>query len=184
MNNITERKTLGKGKYLELKELSFTDQSGEARKWESAERVNSCGAVMIFAEIKPGNDILLVRQFRAPAGRFVWELPAGLIDPGENAERCAVRELYEETGYTGRIEEVFPPSFNSPGMSGEAITLVKMTIDGTAAENLDVQNHPESSECGLTCTRVKRTQLQNFIRAAAASGDGIDSKLLIYAFLA
>src|SRR5215471_1174047 len=46
--------------------------------------------------------ILLVRQYRLPARRYLWELPAGRIDPGETALQSAKRELIEETGYRAK----------------------------------------------------------------------------------
>ena len=46
--------------------------------------------------------ILLVRQYRLPAERYLWELPAGRLDPGETPLKAAKRELAEETGYKAR----------------------------------------------------------------------------------
>lgn len=43
--------------------------------------------------------IILIRQYRYPLGRFIYELPAGLIEDGESPEQAAIRELKEETGY-------------------------------------------------------------------------------------
>ena len=45
------------------------------------------------------NRILLVRQYRLPARQYLWELPAGRVDPGETVLQAARRELAEETGY-------------------------------------------------------------------------------------
>ena len=55
---------------------------------------------VIYAVLKddPGK-IILIRQYRYPLGRFIYELPAGLIEPGEDPGQAAARELKEETGY-------------------------------------------------------------------------------------
>lgn len=55
------------------------------------------------------------RQFRPPAGRVVIEFPAGLVDPNETLEECALRELREETGYVGELVggEMKPLIFHS-----------------------------------------------------------------------
>ena len=55
----------------------------------------------IVAALTPEREIVLVRQYKHGVGDVVLELPAGAIDPGESAADCAVRELAEETGYTG-----------------------------------------------------------------------------------
>jgi ADP-ribose pyrophosphatase len=48
----------------------------------------------------PQNDLVLVRQYRYPWQTASWELPSGIIDPGESSESAAIREIREETGYT------------------------------------------------------------------------------------
>ncbi len=65
----------------------------------------SRGFCVIFA-LTAGGDVLLVRQYKHGAAQIVTELPAGVIDADESPESCAVRELAEETGYTGT-----PPEF-------------------------------------------------------------------------
>ena len=56
---------------------------------------------VIIAAITAQREIVLVRQYKHGIGEVLLELPAGMIDPGETPETCAVRELAEETGYTG-----------------------------------------------------------------------------------
>ena len=60
--------------------------------------------------------LLLVRQFRFGVNDFTWELPAGLIDPGESIEEAARRELEEETGYIGRIGETIAVLHPNPAL--------------------------------------------------------------------
>jgi len=62
---------------------------------------------------------LLVRQYRLPARQYLWELPAGRIDPGETALQAARRELAEETGYRARSFKKLAFFYPSPGFLAE-----------------------------------------------------------------
>ena len=92
--------------------ITYSDPNGKTRIWESAERstrpTNSLtdGVGIIAVLEKPsGPELLLQKQFRPPIEKVTIELPAGLIDPGESPEECAIRELKEETGYIGEVLE-------------------------------------------------------------------------------
>lgn len=173
-------RTLGAGRYLTLRELEFIDDRGRRRKWESADRSGAGAAAFLVAVIQPEDELLLVRQFRPPAGRLMLEFPAGLIEPGETPAETAERELYEETGYRGRVCSVSNPGYSSPGLTGEPITMVTMEIDGSAFRAGEVENHPEDSEC-IECFRVPRRNLAAFIREQEAQNVGVDTKLYVYA---
>ena len=67
--------------------------------------------------------VLLERQYRYAAGRRMWELPAGRIDPGERGLAAAKRELIEETGYTASTWQRALFFFVSPGFLGESMTV-------------------------------------------------------------
>jgi ADP-ribose pyrophosphatase len=67
--------------------------------------------------------VLLVRQFRLPAAKELWELPAGRLDPGETPLRAARRELIEETGYRARKWTRLVSFWPTPGYVGEKMTL-------------------------------------------------------------
>ncbi len=67
--------------------------------------------------------ILLVRQFRLPAKRELWELPAGRIDPGESALETAKRELREETGYGAERWTELTSFWASPGYVDEKMNI-------------------------------------------------------------
>lgn len=88
-------------------------------------------AVMMAVDAR--GRILLVRQYRLPAGRYLWELPAGRLDPGEKPLAAARRELAEETGYRARSWKKLVHFFPSPGYVGEVMTIYVAT-DLTAGE--------------------------------------------------
>ncbi len=80
------------------------------------------GAAAIVPFIAPGR-ILLLRQYRHAAGGYLWEAPAGKLDPGEPPATCAARELEEETGYrAGRLEPT-GVVVTAPGFTDERIWL-------------------------------------------------------------
>jgi ADP-ribose pyrophosphatase len=78
-------------------------------------------AVMMAVDDK--GRILLVRQFRLPANRYLWELPAGKIDDGETAFEAAQRELEEETGLGAKSWKEMLSFYPSPGYVEEKMTL-------------------------------------------------------------
>jgi ADP-ribose pyrophosphatase len=67
--------------------------------------------------------VLLVRQYRLPAQKYLWELPAGRIDPGENALQAAKRELREETGCRAKKFIKLAEFYPSPGFLAEKMTI-------------------------------------------------------------
>jgi ADP-ribose pyrophosphatase len=71
--------------------------------------------------------ILLVRQFRLPAGQSLWELPAGKVDEGETPLRTAKRELIEETGLRAKTWKKLVSFYPSPGYVGEKMTIFLAT---------------------------------------------------------
>ena len=101
--------------------------------------VHHAGSAVMMARDGAGRT-LLVRQFRLPARRRLWELPAGRLDPGEKPLAAAKRELIEETGYRARRWRRLVSFFSSPGYSSERMT-VFVAEDLTAGPA-----HPEPDE--------------------------------------
>lgn len=177
---VSDKKVLYKGNFLALELVSYRDEEDRERCWEAAVRNPPTPAVMILPVIKPDNEVVVIRQFRPPTGRYVWETPAGLIDPGESAADAALRELAEETGYSGKLLKVLPPSFSSSGLSGESVYMAFVEIDGAEyPPDRQLQTDFDESE-NITTHRVKLTELNDFLLQAVSRGDGVDSKLLLY----
>jgi 8-oxo-dGDP phosphatase len=81
------------------------------------------GAVAVVALDEAGQ-VLLIRQYRHPAGHLLWEIPAGLRDvPGEPVRATGERELREETGHAARTWHVLTDCYPSPGISTERVTV-------------------------------------------------------------
>ena len=178
-NKITNVKTLKSGKWLIFKEIYYYDKNGRQQSWETVNRQSDNGAVAIIPIFKQSRDILFVKQYRVPADAYVYEFPAGLIDAGATPEMTALRELYEETGYTGKIIRMFPPCFNTPGLSSETTHIAFVEIDEELTENQNPTPALEHTE-DITTERIAVNNLAEFLVQNKAIVK-IDSKLCCFA---
>ncbi len=95
-------------------------------------RGNRPDAVVIIATDEQDEHILINREFRLAAGCFVYNFPAGLIDPGETPEESARRELQEETGLElYEITDQMGLSYSAVGFSNEMNVVVLGRARGT-----------------------------------------------------
>ena len=81
------------------------------------------GGSAVIMPVDQGRQVLLVRQYRLPAMRYLWELPAGRVDEGETPLQAARRELGEETGYRARTWKKIAVFYPSPGFVAEKMTI-------------------------------------------------------------
>ncbi len=168
-----------RGEWLQLSQLQYYDRHDKLHAWESVDRVDSHGAVIIIPIMREAGEIILVRQYRPPTDCFMIEFPAGLIDDGESAIDTVPRELREETGYLGRVISISGPRYSSPGMSSEQLYIAMVEIDEAYHREHAPIAQPDGNE-DIETIRIKLTELNDFLDKAEAGGDGIDSRVAVF----
>ena len=123
-------------KYVGEKNLDYHFAS--RRTADTLQKTDICDAVRILPYIKETNEIVFIKNFRYVTNCFVYELPAGLVEPNEDRLQAAKRELSEETGATVlSIKKVLDCSFTSAGMSDETIEMYVAEVSLSGKQNLD-----------------------------------------------
>jgi len=158
---------LGRGRFLELRRQG---------RWEYAARVNARGAAMVLA-LTAAREIVLVEQWRVPMRARVVELPAGLVgdDAGrdESAAATALRELEEETGYTGTRAVRLTGGPASPGMSTEQLELYGVRAARRVGPGGGAVHEGED----ITVLVVPLVAVHDFLRAQASRGALLDPRI-------
>jgi hydrolase, NUDIX family len=102
-------------------------------------------AVSIFVQNEDKSKLLLIKEFRYAVNNYVISTPAGLIENNEDITSAAIRELYEEIGYTEDqiiVNRVLLPSYSAVGLSDEQVASVFVAVD----DSIKPKQHLESSE--------------------------------------
>jgi 8-oxo-dGTP pyrophosphatase MutT (NUDIX family) len=171
--------TIHSGKWLHYRVAVFTDPGGTTRRWEYVDRQGDRVAVVIVPICKPSGDLILVRQFRPALGADVLEFPAGLVDKGEGFNDTAIRELKEETGYTGQVIWETPVLCSSPGVTSERTALVGVDIDESNVANENPAAANEEDEW-IEVVRIPLGELNGRLRSYAQAGIVVDSRVWAY----
>jgi ADP-ribose pyrophosphatase len=135
------------------------------------------GSVVILAMDNAGKNkrdpwVVVERQYRHAAKRFLWELPAGKLEEGEDALAGAKRELEEETGYRAKKWKPMVEYYASPGFLGEAMKVY--VAEGLVAGDA----HPEDDE-QIEIRLVKLSEILKAIeKGAILDGKTLTSVLL------
>ena len=88
--------------------------------------VRHARSVVLVPQPRPG-EVILIRQYRHAIGAWIWELPAGTLDPGESPVRAARRECEEEIGLTPRRVTRLGACFPTPGFCDELMIFYRCT---------------------------------------------------------
>lgn len=186
VNKIKELLTLHTTQFLNFYQVIYENRLGQNRNWFVASRKSAhtlekqlleqkedeADAVLIIAVHEDEEKLVLIKQFRIPLNAYIYELPAGLIDAGEDAFCAAQRELKEETGLEITSidrDQSIQKAYLSPGMTDESVSLVYCKCKGTLSTAF--MEADEEIQPMLVSKEAAREIL--------ASGEKIDIKALL-----
>ncbi len=183
---IKELKILAETKFVSMYELIYTNKLGQTKSWMLSSRKpkatlekqffenqpDEADAVVMVAFHKPTKSIVCVNQFRVPINSYIYELPAGLIDKGEDIHSTLSRELKEETGLdlTAVLDDLSCEKlYLSPGMTDESVALMYCMCEGEISTD-----YLEADE-DITPSLLNKEAAAKVLK----SGDKIDIKLFV-----
>lgn len=168
---VIDSNVMYRGSLLSLRRDTVRMSDGAVADREVIEHPGAVGVVALDHH----DNVVLVHQYRHPLSRYLYELPAGLLDvAGEPALKAAQRELFEEAALTAAEWHVLVDLYTSPGMTDEAIRvfLARGLADVPAADRFV----PEHEEITMSVERlpleetVARAFTGELTNAAAVAG--------------
>lgn len=160
---VLQSKEIYHGKIFRVR-VDTVEQDGKQR---DVELVVHPGSFAVAA-LRDDDHILLVRQYRHPAGLSLWEIPAGTAEPGEDPASGARRELKEETGCSAGSWKLLCTLYPTPGFCTECVRMY------VARDLRPGPPQPEEDEH----IEVRHVSFQDAWRMQA-SGEIIDMKTMV-----
>ena len=181
-SKIKGLKPLVETDFVSLYDVEYKNKKGQEKHWmvssrkskEELEKVylenneDKIDAVVICALHKAQNKLVLINQYRVPINKYIYELPAGLVDNNEDIETSVRRELKEETGYSAKNIKLIHKFFTSAGFSNQKIYIFlatglnkgepefdedeiieKYEIDINEARNMVINNEIEDAKTAI-----------------------------------
>ncbi len=174
MKKISE-KILYKGQWLSLKQSVFTTIENQKISWESIERKNNAISFAIIATLRPSNRYILIKQFRHAINNYLIGLPAGITEANivseKVIEQCILKELKEETGYTGELKSKSPMLKVNPAILNNNFFISSVEIDETNSKNTNPKQTLEPSE-EIETILIEQEKIKDFL--IGQSKQGID----------
>ena len=177
MGKIKEITTLVETKFMSLYNIKYLNKSKKEKSWIVASRKSKdvlegiylnnerdkVDAVIICAYHKEKNKLVIIKEFRVPINKYIYELPAGLVDSDDdNFEKTVIRELKEET-CLDVVEIKKDLSSNqvylSPGMTDESAAFVYCICEGEVSK--DYLEDDEDIEAILVSQEEAKEILKN-----------------------
>jgi len=172
----TERKYSGRVIHVDHDTVKFPDGSAGV-----LEMIRHPGAAAVVPMVDDPRDpdprVLLIRQFRHAADDFIWEVPAGTLDPDEAPESCARRELMEEAGHRAGSLVRLTSIYTTPGFTDEVIHLF-------LASNLTRAEERREPDEFITVHQFRWTEIGAMIRRGAIrDGKSLCALMHVHCFL-
>jgi len=152
--------------HLDIDTVRFPD--GSVGDMEIIRHPGAAAVVPVAAGDPADPTILLIRQYRYAADGPVWEVPAGRLDPGEDPEHCALRELEEEAGARAERLERLTTIYTTPGFLDERIHLF-------AAHGLTPVPHRREADEFMEVVPLPLSRVLGMIR----DGEMVDGKSIV-----
>ena len=162
-----ERVYTGRIISVDLDTVRFPDGSTGAL--EMIRHPGASAVVPLLGDLDGDPEVLLIRQYRYAAESYLYEVPAGRLDPGEAPAACAHRGLREETGYTAsRVEHLFT-MYTTPGFTDEKIHLFLATglTPGESAREADEFMELVPTRLSAALAMIERGEIQDAKTALA-----------------
>jgi len=136
-NDILQSQEPYKGKIVSIRVDTIRQASGNTTIREVVRHPGGVAAIPILDDDR----ILLIRQFRYPIGKYIYEIPAGKLDSGQPPLETMKRELEEETGYRAGMLQHECSFYTTPGISDELIYLYTARDLVPCSQNLEEGEH-------------------------------------------
>lgn len=169
VKSIKEKNTL---EYLKGYAIQYLDKSNQLREWELVSRQglhrlkseiedlkSYTDGVMIFATNEEKSKVVLLKEYRVSAGKYVYTLPAGLIDAKESINKSAIREFKEETGLDFKLVKLDKERYTSVGIINEKVNIAYGYYSGTPSKKF--QEDSEDAEIIIADKKFTREILEN-----------------------
>ena len=166
---INSHATLHEGRVFNLVKENYVLENGVSAEMDFIQHPGAAAMVPLLND----NEVVLIKQYRHAIREFIWEVPAGTLDPDESPLSCARRELIEEVGYAAEEWHQLSTITPLPGCSDERIHIF-LALDLTPAEQ-----HLDEDEM----IRVHKINLSEALQMIP-SGEIRDGKTISGLFLA
>jgi ADP-ribose pyrophosphatase len=152
-DHLDDAQTLLQTGRFDVKQLVHHDDDGSVHQ----RQVVAPADAVVVLPLLDAQTVVLIRNRRLAVGQTLWELPAGTVEPGEDHDRTAARELTEETGYVADQVRRLTAFYPTPGFVTEKLSAYLATGLTLAEQDLDdgerIEVHPTPLETAWAMCR-------------------------------